>query len=125
MARKSFADDQDIAKEKSEVAKQVAKKHYQAETGLQRIFRLNGNSDVEVRPGEPIKFLEVNANTVPSGVLPVQFGPAPQSGIPYGSVIIEVSPEEFQRIQSKDLTLPTGWQIGEELYKSADENGAK
>jgi len=108
--------------EKAQVARELAKKHYQAETGLQRVFRLTGSAELEVRPVEPIKLLEVNTNTVASGVLPVQFGPAPASGIPYPSIIVEVSPEEFEKIKTQELKLPKGWQVGEEMPKPADEH---
>lgn len=123
MDRKTFPQEQAVADDKAEVARELAKKHYQAEAGLQRIFRLSGSAEVEVSPVEPIKLLEVNANTVPSGVLPVQFGPAPASGIPYPSVIVEVSPEEFQKIQQEELKLPKGWQLGEEMPKPAEVSG--
>ena len=106
-----------MADDKAAVAKDLAKKHYQAEAGLQKIIRLTGSAEVEVRPVEPIKLLEVNANTVPSGVLPVSFGPSPASGVPYPSVIVEVSPEEFAKIQTQELKLPKGWLLGEELPK--------
>jgi hypothetical protein len=89
----TFEQDQAIADDKAEVARALAKKHYEAEDGLQRIFRLTGSAELELKPVEPIKLLEVNANTVPSGLLPAGFGPAPASGIPYPSVIVEVSPE--------------------------------
>jgi hypothetical protein len=125
MDRKIFLQDQAVADDKAEVARALAKKHYQAEGGLQRIFRLTGTAEVEVRPVEPIKLLEVNANTVPSGVLPVSFGPAPASGIPYPSVIVEVSPDEFAKIQTHELTLPKGWLLGEELPKPPDDAGGE
>jgi hypothetical protein len=119
-----ISQDQAVADEKAEAAKELAKKHYQAEAALSRIFRLTGSAEVEARPVEPIKLLEVNANTVASGVLPVQFGPAPASGIPYPSVIVEVSPEEFQRIQTQELKLPKGWLLGEEMPKPQDDTEA-
>jgi len=123
MDRKAFAEDKAVTEEKAEVTKKLAKNHYQAETGLRRIFRLTGSAEVEARHFEPIKLLEVNANTVPSGVLPVQFGPAPASGIPYASVIVEVSPEEFDKIQTYELKLPNGWRLGEEMPKPPDDAG--
>lgn len=113
--RKTFAGVHDVAEEKAAIAKELAKKHYQAESGLQKIVLLTGSATAEMSPHEPIKLLEVNANTVPSGVLPVRFGPAPASGVPYPSVIVEVSPEEFLKIQTRELTLPNGWLLGEEL----------
>jgi DNA-directed RNA polymerase subunit RPC12/RpoP len=90
MDRKIFAQDKAVADEKAEVAKELAKKHYQAEAGLQKIFRLTGSAEVEVRPVEPIKLLEVNSNTIPSGVLrpcPCQRNSIPfrhRGGIPGG-----------------------------------------
>jgi hypothetical protein len=123
MDRDVFALDQAVVDDKAQVARELAKKHYQAEAGLQSVFRLTGSAEVEVRPVEPIKLLEVNTNTVASGVLPVQFGPAPASGIPYPSIIVEVSPEEFEKIKTQELKLPKGWQVGEEMPRPADGPG--
>ena len=123
--RNIFPQDQAVADDKAEVARTMAKKHYQAEGGLQRIFRLTGSPEAEVRPVEPIKLLEVNAFTVASGILPVSFGPAPASGIPYASVIVEVSPAEFNKIQTQELALPKGWALGEEMPKPVDDAGGE
>ena len=102
---------------KSLAARILAAKHYQAELGLQKIFRITGSAEVEMRSSEPIKLLEVNINTVPSGILPVSFGPAPASGIPYPSVIVEVSPEEYTKIVTQELKLPKDWNLSEEFPK--------
>lgn len=115
LERKVFEQIGAVAAEKAAVAKELANKHYQAEDGLQKVIRYMGGPEAEMRPVEPIKLLEVNANTVPSGVLPVSFGPAPASGIFYPSVIVEVTPEEFAKIQTRELKLPAGWLSGEEL----------
>lgn len=124
MERKAFDQNQSVANEKSEIAKKLARNHYEAEEGLQKIYRLTGAADVELKPKEPIKLLEVNVNTIPSGVMPLHFGPAPASGIPYPSVIVEVTPEEFNKIQSQEIKLPQGWSIGEELPRRVVEVGA-
>lgn len=123
-SRKFFDRDQAVSDDKAEVARVLANRHFQAEEGLLRVFRLAGNPETETRPMEPIKLLEVNANTVPSGVLPVRFGPAPASGIPYPFVIVEVSPEEFGKIQTHALSLPPGWTLGEELPRPAVNAGS-
>ena len=47
--------------------------------------------------------------------MPLYFGPAPASGIPYPSVIVEVTPDEYLKIQSHELKLPAGWDHWEEL----------
>jgi len=121
----SFNQALDVIDDKSEVACQIAQKHFQVEAGLEKIIRLKGSAEAEVSPVEPIKLLEVNANTVPSGVLPVNFGPAPASGIPYSTVIIEVSPAEFLKIQAHELRLPEGWFLGEEFPRPLEESVAK
>lgn len=122
--RDIFEQDRAIAHDKSKVARELAKKHFRAERKLQQVFRLLGSAEVEEKPAEPIKLLEVNAATVPSGVLPVSFGPAPAGGIPYASVIVEVSPEEFVKIRSHELLLPQGWVLGEEILRSPDNAGS-
>src|SRR5208337_4589158 len=86
---------------KDEEAMTLAQKHYEIEAGLMQIFRITGSAEVELRPLEPIMLLEVNENTVPSGIMPIQFGPSPASGLYYPSIILEVTPDEFQRIQSR------------------------
>jgi hypothetical protein len=116
--------DRAVAAEKLEVAKELAKKHYELEAGLTQIFRITGKAAVEVVRAEPIKLLEVNENTVPSGVMPLHFGPAPASGITFPSVIVEVTPDEFRKIQLHELKLPEGWEIGEELPRPPGHTGA-
>lgn len=116
--------EQDVAEEKAAVARRLAETHYQADTGLQRVVRLTGDADVEVRPTEPIKLLEVNADSVPTGVMPLWFGPAPASNIPYSYVIMEVTPDEFLQIRSHELKLPKGWRLGDEFPKPADVRDA-
>jgi hypothetical protein len=53
-----------VAQEKVEVAKEIAKKHYEVEAGLVQVFRIVGKA--EESRSEPIKLLEVNENTVPT-----------------------------------------------------------
>src|SRR5262245_31897206 len=117
MDRNLTVQDQIVVREKISAAKELAKRHYQVEAGLTKVFFCSGAPTLEVSPVEPIKLLEVNKNTIPSGVMPLHFGPAPASGIPFPSVIVEVTPEEYERIKAKQLQLPNGWVLGEELPK--------
>lgn len=102
---------------RDEEAKELAEKHFLVESGLTRIFRISGSAEVEFRPNEPIKLLEINENTLPSGILPIQFGPSPALGLTHPSIIIEVTPDEFEKIQARELELPDGWQVGDEIPK--------
>jgi len=104
---------------KDEVAKKLADAHFELEPGITRIFKLRGRPDAEASPDTPIKLLEINADTPPSGIMPLYFGPVPGSGIPYPSVIVEVTPDEYEKIKVRELELPDGWTIGEEYAKGA------
>jgi hypothetical protein len=44
--------------------------------------------------------------------------------IHYPSVIVEVTPEEFDRIQTQKLALPEGWTIGELFLRPAETDAA-
>lgn len=108
---------------KEEAAQSLAVMHYEVEPGLTHVFRIAGTADMEFNPAEPIKLLEVNEHTVPSGILPIQFGPSPAAGLHYSSVIVEVTPEEFSLIEAKKLPLPHGWQVGELIPRPPAEAG--
>jgi hypothetical protein len=112
-----------VAAEKEAAAAELAKIHYNLEAGLSQIFRLTSSARSEVSPTEPIKLLEVNEDTVESGVMPLNFGPMPNRGINFPSTIIEVTPNEFKRIQMHELRLPEGWQIREELPRPFENLG--
>ena len=97
--------------DKDKEAVKLAQEHYRLEAGITRIFRITGSADVEFQPNEPIKLLEVNENTIPSGVMPLSFGPAPCIGITFPSTIVEVTPDEFIKIERNELKLPDGWKL--------------
>ena len=99
----------------------LARAHYEVEPGLRAIYRLEGPDPNDLQ----IKLLEVNEQTVPTGIVPVGFPPHPASGLHYPSVVIEVTPREYEAIQSKQLNLPAGWEIRDayERPASADQVG--
>ena len=104
--------------DKTEEARRLAETHYQVEAGITQIFRIVGRPEAELRPEEPIKLLEVNRYSIPAGVMPLYFDAAPGRGIHFPSVIVEVTPEEFTKIRSQELSLPDGWTLGDLLPKS-------
>ncbi len=101
--------------DKDEIARFLAFKHYEVEQGLTHVYRIVGDDSQERDPGEPIKLLEINQYTAPSGVMPIGFAPAPDSGIPYRCVIVEITPVEFDHLRDDRLQLPHGWSIGPEI----------
>ena len=99
--------------EKDEIARLLAEAHRQMEATIARIVRVRGPREAEV--DEPIKLVEVNPATSPSGIWPIAFTPAPPD-VPFGSVVVEVTPDEYAQIQAGTLALPDGWTLGETLY---------
>lgn len=109
---------------KEEIARKLADVHYTVNHGITHIIQFKITVEAKVSPSEPIKLLEVNENTIASGVMPIQFDALPTSGIPYPSVIIEVTPDEYQRIQAKELKLPDGWTEAAPLLKASQQVSA-
>ncbi len=103
-----------------EEAAALARAHYQVEPGLQAIYRLEGPDKNDLR----IKLLEINEQTVPSGVVPVGFPPHPASGLHYPSIVIEVTPLEYEAIQRRELELPAGWEVRDAYERPAGSDRA-
>ena len=104
-----------ILKTKDEVAKRLAGFHYKVEDGLVKVFQVT----TPAGDADKIVLLEVNKDTIATGIMPLGFSAAPGRGIPFSSVIVEVTPAEFKQIVSSKLSLPRGWTLGEEISKSA------
>ena len=98
---------------KDEIAGLLADAHRRLEPSICRIVRLV--SDQESEANEPVKLLEVNPATSPSGVFPIAFTADPPD-VPYPSVVIEVTEQEFEEIRKGSLSLPTGWRLGETIH---------
>jgi hypothetical protein len=109
--------------DKEEVRIKLARAHYTYEPSITAIFTICTDAAHEALPSEPIKLLEVNANTIPSGIMPLGFDASPANGIPFPSVIIEVTPEELEKIQRQELKLPDGWSLGSLIPRSEPPNG--
>jgi hypothetical protein len=103
-----------MKKSKLETAKSLADAHSHAEPSLKRVCLLAPINEHD--PNDPIKLLEVVEGTIERGIEPVAFTADPAHGIEYPSMIIEVSPSEYESL--KDRKLHVGNQeltISEEL----------
>jgi hypothetical protein len=104
-------------------ARNLATRHYEIEDGITDIFAIKEALEANRSGnGDTIRLLEVNQNTIPYGVMPIPFAPAPDSGIHFPSVIVEVTPEEFEKIMNKEIPLPPDWEIGDRIPKRDEVN---
>ena len=102
---------------KDDMARRLADAHLAVEPGIARVVRLR--ADDESDPDEPLKMLEVNRHTFAAGIRPVYFPPSARHGIPFTTAIVEVTPEEFERIEAGALALPDGWKMSEIILPRA------
>jgi len=99
---------------KLETAKLLARAHKEVERQLRSVHLLKPMDDED--PNDPIKLLEVVEGTIERGIEPIAFTSDPSRGIHFPSVIVEVSPDEFQRLLEGNLDFgERDWEIGEEL----------
>jgi hypothetical protein len=108
-----------VDRSKKAVAERLAQAHYEIEPGIGLIVQLEGSPQQESNPSEAVKLLEVNENTTSDGIRPVFFGSHEASGIFYASVIVEVTPDEYEQIRKGVLKLPNDWRLGREFAKPA------
>lgn len=93
---------------KKEAAQNLIRWHFQVEPHLIEVHRII--ADNEDAPDEPIKLLEVNVATPPSGSVEA-FSFAPSAETPFRTVIAEITPEEFERLKRNEIKLPPGWSL--------------
>ena len=105
--------------DKDSVAKKLAEAHYAIEPGITHIIRMV-STEREDDAAEPIKLLEVNANTTAMGIRPVFFGANAARGIYFPAVIVQVTPDEFEGIQRTPDMLPNQWMLGSELHRMGE-----
>jgi hypothetical protein len=98
---------------KEQERKKEADFSYAVDPQTTDVFTVLGDPSNEALPSEPIKLLVVRPNA--SLVRPLELDPPPNSGIPFSTVIIEVTPDQLAQIQSNKVPLPNGWTLGARL----------
>jgi hypothetical protein len=100
---------------RDEFAAELASFHFELDSAISKIFRVMGSRESD--PKESVKLLEVKANTVAVGIMPVSFGANAANGAFYPCVIVEITPDEFRGLQEGRLRLPDDWTLGMEYNK--------
>lgn len=95
-----------------QVAKELADAHRKEDPETREVF-------LAPHPAE-VRLVEVSASLAPSGeVLPFRFAPSPEHGVPYTSVVVLLSIDDWTRLQRGDLRLPPDWGTPSSLKKIA------
>ncbi|WP_419806494.1 hypothetical protein [Terriglobus sp.] len=102
-----------MREDKLNVAKNLVRLHKEIEPNLERAFLLtSAEDDLE---HEPIKLLEVVEGAVEAGVMPIYVRPDAKNGIPFASVIVELSPAEYETFCNTPVIPGENWSVGQEL----------
>lgn len=95
-----------------EVAQELAAAHRKEDPETREVF-------LAPHPAE-VRLVEVSGSLVPSGeVLPFRFAPSPEHGVPYASVVVLLSVDDWARLKKGDLKLPPDWGTPATLKKIA------
>lgn len=90
-----------------EVAIKLAKGHRESDPSTLLIKYFPSNN-------KEIRLLEVSKTAPTTGeIMPFRFGPDASNGIYYPSIVILLSPNEWEQIQAGGLKLPRGWSLKE------------
>ncbi len=98
--------------DKDTVAAELIRWHFQVEPGLIAVYRVTNENESD--PKEPIKLIEVNAETVSTGGLEA-FGFAPTKDVPYPTLIAEVTPDELAELR-RARRVPAGWDLERAMH---------
>lgn len=94
----------------------LAKRHFSIDHSIKKIRRLTAPT-TEIEDHEPVKLLEATRNTVAVGIRPVYFGADPEHGFDYPTIIVQVTPGEYDQIARQQSSLPENWRLGEEFAR--------
>jgi hypothetical protein len=95
-----------------EVAQELASAHRAEDPETRSVFLAESESEV--------RLVEVSGSIGTSGeVLPFRFAPRPDLGVPYASVVLLLSEDDWGRVERGELALPVGWGSPRALKKIA------
>jgi hypothetical protein len=108
----------DIKTNKANFASELAQSHIEDDPDIQVIRRINSCPDREMEDDEPVKLLEVTPQTSASGIMPIYLGPN-RDDAPYPSIMVVITPGEYEALKAGTLKLPEQWQLGAPIFSQA------
>ena len=105
---------------KEEAVQEMVEWHYKIDPNMLEVIRFL--SPCEEDPAEPMNFLEVTPDTLPSGtVMTFLFGGTDE--LPYHMRIATVTPEEMEQVRRQEIPLPGWWDLEKSIvYPASDYN---
>lgn len=98
-----------------DVATDLANAHKAEDPGTKAVYLAGGSES-----SSEVRLVEVSGSLAASGeILPFRFAPNSAQGVPYASVVVLLSPEDWERVERGDLFLPDGWGSASDLKKIA------
>jgi len=92
--------------DRDSMARWYAKEHLKTDPGIQTIHYLpTGAGDCEIR------FIEINTLRTDDALEPIDFGIDMGSDNAHKLYVLDVTEDQWTRLQSGELVLPTGWSL--------------
>lgn len=97
-----------------DIARTLARAHRESDPELKSVYFARDPS------GQEVRLVEVSGSVGSTGAaLPFRFAAREDLGVPCPSVLILLSPEEFEKLGS-ELSLPDSWQTRREELQPVD-----
>jgi len=98
-----------------EIVRRMAREHFDLEEGIERVIWVKNDGAREIH------LIEVNRNTFPEGkVLTFYLGATEEYPLPVR--LADITPEEWDKIQSGLIPLPKGWSLNNIEIFERDKN---
>ncbi len=99
----------EAAPDRDSMARWYADRHLATDPGIKQIYYLKANA-----PDREIRFLEVNdliAVRDADPIEPMDFAVDVDGATPYALMVVDVTPDQWAKIERKEIPLPQGWSL--------------
>ena len=108
--------------DRDSMAQWYASRHLKTDPGIAALYYLPKNA-----PEREIRFVEVNDMIVErenDPLEPIDFGVDTGGANEHKLLVVDVTPDQWRRIERRELSLPTGWTLdGKRLYSPESRRG--